>query len=122
MKDVTNAELLVEYKKCPNYKELGRRYSASDKTIARRVLAAQGQIDGAVQPAPPAGRPKGTKKRGRGRPKGSKNKVKRSPGRPRKSASGLGSLDNLVATITNLQKDRDQALAIIDKIRRLVNA
>ena len=63
-----------------------------------------------------------TKKRGPGRPKGSKNKVKRGPGRPRKTDSGLGSLDNLVATITNLQKDRDQALAMIDKIRRLVNA
>ena len=59
------------------------------------------------------------KKRGPGRPKGSK--MKRGPGRPRKSATDLGPINDLVATITNLQQDRDQALAIIDKIRRLVN-
>ena len=60
-------------------------------------------------------------KRGPGRPKGSKNKPKRGPGRPRKTAGSLDSINDLVATLTNLQKDRDRALALIEKIRNLVN-
>jgi hypothetical protein len=65
----------------------------------------------------------GTKKktkatRGPGRPKGSKNK--RGPGRPRKSAGGLDSIESLVSTIKTLQRERDDALRAIDKIKGLL--
>jgi hypothetical protein len=66
------------------------------------------------------GRPKGSKnKRGPGRPKGSKNK--RGPGRPRTSSmTGLDSIENLVSTIKTLQRERDDAVNAVDKIRFLL--
>ena len=76
--------------------------------------------------------PYGTKKkkvksgRGPGRPKGSKNKKKtgvvspgRGPGRPRKT-TGLEGIDGLVQTIQNLQRERDDAQAMLEKIRALL--
>ena len=43
-------------------------------------------------------------------------------GRPRKTATDLGSLDGLVTILKNLERERDEALAMIDKLRRLLNA
>ena len=65
------------------------------------------------------GRPKGSKnkKRGPGRPKGSKNK--RGPGRPRKSSEHLA-LTSLVDTLKNLQRERNDAIKVLHKIRELV--
>ena len=59
-----------------------------------------------------------TKKRGPGRPKGSKNK--RGPGRPPKSRTGLDSIENLVSTLKTLQRERDDAVRALDKIRSLL--
>jgi hypothetical protein len=42
------------------------------------------------------------------------------PGR-RRDEFAIGPVDELVATLKNLQADRDQALAVIAKIRDLVN-
>ena len=65
------------------------------------------------------GRPKGSKnKRGPGRPAGSTNK--RGPGRPRKSAAS-NSIESLVDTIKSLQRERDDALRAIDRIRGLLD-
>jgi hypothetical protein len=67
------------------------------------------------------GRPKGSKnKRGPGRPKGSKNK--RGPAsRSRTSPmTGLDSIENLVSTIKTLQRERDDAVRAVDKIRTLL--
>ena len=72
--------------------------------------------------------------RGRGRPKGSKNKVKPGPGRPKGSlnkrgpgrprmvaTAGLDSLEAIVATVKNLQRERDQAVKMLDQIRGLLD-
>ena len=67
------------------------------------------------------GRPKGST-RGPGRPKGSKNKVKRGPGRPRKSAIlGGEAVNELMSSIKNMQRERDDAVRILEKIRRLLD-
>jgi hypothetical protein len=60
----------------------------------------------------------------RGRPKGSKNKPKvgavtRGPGRPR-ATSDLTGLDTLVSTIRSLERERDEAVKALEKIRELV--
>ena len=56
-------------------------------------------------------------KRGRGRPKGSKTR------RPAASRSGgVGSVDDLVSTIQNLQDERDRALDAIDQIRKVLDS
>ncbi len=65
------------------------------------------------------GRPVGSKnKRGPGRPKGSKNKA--GPGRPRKSRAALDSIEGLVVSLKTLQRERDDAVRAIDKIRNLL--
>lgn len=56
---------------------------------------------------------KAKSKRGPGRPKGSKNK------RTRSRSGGLG-LENLVSTIQNLQRERDQAVDMVAQIRRII--
>lgn len=55
-------------------------------------------------------------KRGPGRPKGSKNK--------RRAVSSVdlgGTVDTLIATIRDLQRERDQAVRALEKVRNLVN-
>ena len=72
---------------------------------------------------------KAGKKRGPGRPKGSKNKVKakRGPGRPKGSKdkapniSGANSLSEFVSLIRNLEKERDDALKALAKIRGVLD-
>ncbi len=65
------------------------------------------------------GRPMGSKnKRGPGRPKGSKNK--RGPGRPRKSGVSLDSIEGLVVSLKTLQRERDEAVRAVEKIRTLL--
>ena len=60
--------------------------------------------------------------RGPGRPKGSKNKVKRCPGRPRKSTIlGGDAVSELMSSIKNMQRERDDAVRILEKIRRLLD-
>jgi hypothetical protein len=62
----------------------------------------------------------------RGRPLGSKNKVKRGPGRPKgsknkaKGGVDLSGLDGLVASLKSLQRERDDALKTLDRIRQLI--
>ena len=67
----------------------------------------------------PRGSKKKAAKRGPGRPKGSKNKVKRGPGRPRTSSSALD-IGDLVAMMKELQRERDEAVAKLDRIRKLL--
>jgi len=71
------------------------------------------------------GRPKGSKnkvKKGPGRPKGSKNKVKRGPGRPRKSTIlGVDAVSELMSSIKKMQRERDDAVRTLEKIRRLLD-
>ncbi len=73
-------------------------------------------------------RPYGSKKKTgkkRGRPKGSKNKPKR--GRPkgsrnkRKGGVDLSGLEGLVSSLKSLQKERNDALKTLAKIRELVS-
>ena len=75
-------------------------------------------LEGLVKVSAYGTRKKTAAKRGPGRPKGSKNK--RGPGRPRKATAGLDSIESLVSTIKTLQRERDDALKAIDKIRGLL--
>jgi hypothetical protein len=67
-------------------------------------------------------KPRGSKKaaapakRGPGRPKGSKNKVKAA-----RSSGDVGGLDDLVSVLRSLQKERDDAVKVLDRIRELVS-
>lgn len=69
-------------------------------------------LEGLVKSKPRKSKKKTGKKRGPGRPKGSKNK------RPGVKLSGL---DGLVSTLQALQKERDEAVKVLDKIRDLVS-
>jgi hypothetical protein len=69
----------------------------------------------------PAGKVQKPKRRP-GRPKGSKNRVPgRGPGHPRNLASADGALTDLVSTLKNLQRERDDAVRALAKIRELVS-
>lgn len=58
--------------------------------------------------------------RGPGRPKGSKNKPK--PGALRASAASVSidSIDDLVRTVKNMERERNDAMATLDRIRALL--
>ena len=83
-------------------------------------------LEGLVKSKPKKAKKKATGKK-RGRPLGSKNKVKRGPGRPKgsknksKSTVDLSSLGGLVASLRALEKERDDALKTLAKIRELVS-
>ena len=57
------------------------------------------------------------KKRGPGRPR--KVEARRGPGRPRKSQAARG-LDDIVAQISGLQKDRDRLAVTLEKVQGLI--
>ena len=93
-----------------------RPYGANRK--AKKSTRGPGRPKGSTRGP---GRPKGST-RGPGRPKGSKNKVKRGPGRPRKSAIlGGEAVNELMSSIKNMQRERDDAVRILEKIRRLLD-
>ena len=74
---------------------------------------------GLVKTAPRGSKKKGPARRGPGRPKGSKNKVKRGPGRPRKNVASPD-LGDLVSMVKELQRERDEAVAKLERIRHLI--
>lgn len=80
-------------------------------------------LEGIVKSRPYGSKKKAKKSgRGPGRPKGSKNKVKRGPGRPRKTtALGVDAVTELLTSIKSIQRERDEAVRTLEKIRQLLD-
>jgi len=73
---------------------------------------------GLVKTAPCGSKKKATAKRGPRRPMGSKNKVKRGPGRlKRRSSAASADLGDLVTMVKELQRERDEAVAKLERIK-----
>lgn len=64
---------------------------------------------------------KAAKRRGPGRPP-KRAAGRRGPGRPRKSASPMDSLESLIGGLKDVQRDRDQLRATLEKVRDLIDA